>query len=171
MFFNEIYGLLLDKSLNQRYDLRAILKLKGLLCCMEKNTYHTRQKDELETFLATTRDRQLTMSELVESVNACGVGRSTVYRLVKSMVQEGTLRRFHGPDAKTILYQYVGGNPECQSHFHLKCTRCGTVIHLDCHSADLFRNHILHDHGFAIDVTQCVLYGLCRTCREQEEKA
>lgn len=137
---------------------------------MEKNGYHTKQKEQLEAYLSAVGDRQLTMSELADGVSSCGVGRSTVYRLVKNMVQEGTLRRFRGSNAKTVLYQYVGGNPACQSHFHLKCTRCGAVIHLDCHTADHFRGHVLQGHGFAIDVTQCVLYGLCRTCREQEEE-
>lgn len=134
-----------------------------------KVNYHTRQRDELESYLQQVGDRQLTMQELADGASSAhAIGRSTVYRLVGTMVEEGSLRRFRGKDDKSVLYQYVGKNSACNSHLHLKCSRCGRIIHLDCEEAEAFRDHLLQQHGFAVDVRLCTLYGLCEACREVE---
>ena len=51
------------------------------------------------------------------------------------------------------------------SHFHLKCEKCGTLIHLECHDLEQLSSHLMAEHGFALDPFRTVFYGLCENCR------
>ena len=57
----------------------------------------------------------------------------------------------------------------CHSHFHLKCTECGVLIHLDCDHLAAITAHVQEDHGFMIDPARTTFYGLCRACAERKD--
>ncbi len=135
-----------------------------------KQEYATRQKQLLIDFLRRNRDRQLSMADVADGVKNDNIGKSTVYRQVANLCEEGVLRRFRGNDGKSVVYQYVGHFGGCDSHFHLKCSACGKVIHLDCEQIMKLREHILKGHGFLIDLKDTVLYGVCDSCRITEDE-
>lgn len=141
--------------------MRVILKLEGKMAA-----YQTKQRLRLISFLEDNKDRQLSASEIAFGVSENGKGKSTVFRQIKSLCEEGILQRFRGEDGKSVLYQYGGGN--CHSHFHLKCINCEKIIHLDCEHIDHLKSHINSEHGFFIDPSKTVLYGVCSTCREEK---
>ena len=127
--------------------------------------YNTKQKNELINYLKNNATRQMSVNEILEAV--CGVGKtgkSTVYRRLASMVKDGTLLRVYGEDSKSVFYQYVGRDTHCDEHFHLKCTGCGTLIHLDCGELEKIGMHIKKEHSFLIDTKKTIFYGLCKNC-------
>ena len=63
-------------------------------------------------------------------------------------------------------YQYVEHGHKCDSHLHLKCVRCGRIIHLECGFMDEISEHIYKDHGFELQCKNSILYGICKECRE-----
>ena len=126
--------------------------------------YHTDQKDRLLDFLGRNTIRQLKMEEIVSALDG-KVGKSTVYRLMRSLVEEGRVRRFEL--GRTIYYQYLSG-AACDSHLHLKCTVCGELFHLNCDHLHEIAAHVQADHGFAIDPSRTVFYGVCGTCSGKE---
>ena len=131
--------------------------------------YKTRQKDCLTEFFKENPDRQYSAKEISDTVCKDNkIGKSTVYRLIEKMVNEGTLKRFRGEDAKSVLYQYVGIHNECNSHFHLKCTNCGILIHLECNSMIYIKEHIKLHHNFNVDVSKTIMYGVCSKCFEED---
>lgn len=132
------------------------------------NGYNTKQKQAVLGYLKKFTDRQLSAAEIAEGVEKEGIGKSTVYRQIKSLCQEGSVRRFRGSDGKQVLYQYFSGR-ECSEHFHLKCNVCGKVVHLDCRHIDEFRGHIIDKHGFYIDTLSTVIYGCCGECAKAKE--
>ncbi len=147
------------------YNMRVILNFERLIVL--KQEYATRQKQIVVDFLRRNRDRQLSMAEVADGVSD-EVGKSTVYRQVSKLCDEGVLRRFRGENAKSVVYQYVGAFGGCDSHFHLKCSTCGKIIHLDCGQIMQLRRHIMQSHGFFVDLKDTVLYGICDTCRTGE---
>lgn len=126
--------------------------------------YNTKQKKQLDDFFKNNTSKQLSVNEIVMGICPNGSGKSTVYRLISKMVEDGTLIRLRGDDGKSILYQYAGEETGCAEHFHLKCTECGKLIHLDCDLFDKVGNHIKDEHQFIIDTKKTVLYGLCTDC-------
>ncbi len=134
----------------------------------EHISYQTRQRKRLVSFLEENADRQFTSAELTAVL--CGEncsGKSTVYRQLQQLTEEGVLRRFRGENAQSVLYQYVGKHHECERHFHLKCTGCGTLVHLDCDHMQTLQQHILADHDFFVDPAVTVLYGICHACAKR----
>lgn len=134
----------------------------------ERTSYQTRQRKRLLAFFEEHPDRQFTSAELTAVLcSENGSGKSTVYRQLQQLTEEGILKRFRGENAQSVLYQYVGKHHECERHFHLKCTDCGTLVHLDCDHMQTLQQHILADHQFFIDPSVTVLYGVCRACAAQ----
>ena len=120
--------------------------------------YKTIQYKSLCDFFERGAKEQYTSDEIIEAVCPEGAGKSTVYRQLAKMTETGELRKFH--DGKHILYQYSHISPECGSHFHLKCNGCGRLGEV--------ARHMAADHGFALDMRQTVLYGLCAECIKKE---
>lgn len=102
-----------------------------------------------------------------EIVRACvpeGVGKSTVYRQLGELCEEGLLVRFRSDDGR-YNYKKNRESGECSCVFHLKCRKCGTETHLDCLQSGNLISHIEKEHGFCVDESSTVLYGICDRCR------
>ena len=92
------------------------------------------------------------------------MGKSTVYRQIAKLWEDGIIRRFESANCDSFVYQYAVGEG-CDHHFHLKCARCGKLIHMECDKLQDVREHILKDHGFLIGGAS-VIYGVCAACTE-----
>ena len=74
-------------------------------------------------------------------------------------------QKFHITHSKFIGGLKNNESESCHYHFHLKCLRCGQLIHMDCRLMKEMQKHIETDHGFLVDSGKSVLYGLCPKCR------
>ena len=147
-----------------------------------KNRYRTPARRALLDFFASRPDRQFTAEQLCtllcdtdDRIASQGggksefIGKSTVYRQLSRLCEEGVLRRFEGvtPDGVAVhVYQYCPG-VHCDHHLHLKCSHCGRLEHLSCDRVEQLLCHIQSDHGFLVDCAGSVLYGLCKHCGGQ----
>ncbi|MFR0796672.1 MAG: transcriptional repressor [Oscillospiraceae bacterium] len=59
-----------------------------------RNSYHTQQRRALLAFLSAHADEQFTVEQLLAAMGNEAPGRSTVYRALDRLVEEGTVRRF-----------------------------------------------------------------------------
>ena len=137
--------------------------------------YQTEQKKMLLAYFSSHPGQQFSAEEVataflgLESENEKAPGKSTVYRLVSEMANDGLLRRFPKTDGgRGWLYQYHNHH-DCAGHLHLKCTACGQLRHLECELSGQLLSHIANHHPFKVDNTQSVLYGLCENCRREDE--
>ena len=53
----------------------------------------------------------------------------------------------------------------CEQHLHLKCVKCGKIIHLECHFMEEISHHIEESHGFTLQCKNSILYGICKECK------
>ncbi len=132
--------------------------------------YKTRQRTLVVSLLERLGDRHLTAEEIVSLLAAEGnpVGKATVYRCLDRLVEQGTARKFLLGEGECACYQYQAG--DCHSHYHLKCARCGALLHLECSYIDGMAEHLKATHGFLLDPSKIVLYGLCERCAAQKEE-
>lgn len=138
---------------------------------MTKSTnYNTRQRRIIEESLEANKDKHLTADDLTDILkqNGSNVSRTTVYRTLEKLAGENKVRKYLFERNESACYQYIENGSVCHEHFHLKCTKCGKLTHLDCEHISELCGHIESEHGFAVDLSKTVLYGLCRECRENE---
>ena len=133
------------------------------------NGYHTEQKKLLLAYLSKHTDEAFTLRELTETLGDCGIGKSTVYRLISRLVEEGAVRRF-AREGGGFAYRYLS-SAACTSHLHLRCTACGHVIHLAKGAMATMGKLLADEHGFSLDEGRTVLVGLCADCRTAREGA
>lgn len=123
--------------------------------------YKTDQRKLIENYLIENKDNFISSEEILEYMKAhsIGVGLTTIYRFLKYLEEKNLVRvevRNH-----TKYYQYIAG--ECLNHFHLKCKKCGEIIHLHCDEFENVSKHIMEEHKFKLDYNT-IIYGLCDKC-------
>ena len=112
----------------------------------------------------------LTVEEAYQALFKAGsdVSKTTVYRAISRLCQTGRLRRYAPHESgEAARYQH---SPCTQSHLHIRCVDCGALAHLHCDEAEAFARHLGQHHGFTLDESQTVLYGLCEACRKKHAK-
>ena len=128
--------------------------------------YKTEQKEKLITYMKSHTTEQLPMKTIVADMIAQGVGESTVYRLLKELVESGEVRRFVCSHNRRFFYQ-ANTDQTCGHHMHLKCLACGRMVHLNAFVSDFMCKQVLAANRFAIDEHMTLLYGYCVSCKER----
>ena len=124
-----------------------------------RDSYHTQQKTALLSFLSRNADSQYTVDEIIEYMGADAPGKSTTYRQIKKLCDDGLVRRFVREGTSSAVYQIAGVNCCCE-HLHIKCVDCGRLMHLD----DKAQDALVKSTGFVIDDVRSMLYGHCAEC-------
>lgn len=143
---------------------------------MKKTGYNTDGKNTVLDFFKAHGDRQFTaddvMLALEEEHAETGIklpGKSSLYRIISNFERTGVLRCFFDRETSKRLYQFAGEH--CDSHFHLKCSECGRVVHLECDIGDQLLHHISDHHGFSVSAGQSILLGECIKCQKKKENS
>ena len=136
------------------------------------NEYNTKQKEKLIAFLIKNKNRHTNVQEISSYLAEEGspVGTATIYRHLDRLVEQGVVRRYVFDGKSGACYQYIGEDGSCHEHFHLKCVSCGTLTHLDCDFLSGVNRHIYEHHGFTVNTSQTVFYGICPSCSGSEAK-
>lgn len=132
--------------------------------------YQTMQKKKLIEFLTANCEKAFSVEELdVQLKNtaqgAAVPGKSTLYRLIRGLVDDGLVKRLVKGNSRQFIYQIAG--EQCAYHLHMKCMRCGRLIHME-HSESLrLLEEIFQKNRFKVDEKQTVLIGKCDECRDE----
>lgn len=127
-------------------------------------TYNTEKRSAVISFLKENSSTAFTIDELSERLSPDGSGKSTYYRLISKLVEQGAIKRISDERTRHTTYQYLG-NDDCCEHLHLKCKECGRLIHLDHSTSHAVEETIMEMGGFSID-EGAILFGKCRNCKE-----
>ena len=134
-----------------------------------KRIYNTKQKDEILRCISGFGEAHFTAADVVSRLSAEGVsvGQATVYRFIDRLASVGKLRKYVVDGTTAACYQVIndGHHESCREHFHLKCKVCGRLIHVECEELRKIAEHISKDHGFAVDSSKTVFYGVCKDCK------
>ncbi len=128
--------------------------------------YKTRQRESILRYMTEHKDSHVTVSTISDYLSQQGtpVGTATIYRHLEKLVEQGMVRKYTVDASTGACFQFAAPDRECHEHYHLKCERCGKLIHLECHFAIELSEHIYSAHGFAIDPLRTVFYGICQEC-------
>lgn len=130
-------------------------------------SYLTKNKKTVLGFLKSNSDRHYTVEELKNELP--DVPQASLYRIIDELVEIGLVKKYIIDNNNPACFQYVGDGIK-HSHFHLLCTKCGKLIHLECREVNELIKHIEDEHGFSVDISKVNLYGLCEDCKKEENK-
>lgn len=131
--------------------------------------YKTKQKTAILQLVKNMGDRHFTVDSLCAALAESGepVGRTTVYRFAEKLSCDGVLQKYIMPKGESVCYQFVGERGGCNEHFHLKCEKCGSLIHMDCSEMKSLTEHIESHHDFCVNPLKTVIYGVCKECADK----
>lgn len=132
----------------------------------KRGKYKTKQRALVEECLAANADRYLTVDAVLALLSEAGqsVGRTTVYRTVELLAQEGRALKATSPGGESS-YRLASGEGAGQ----LVCLDCGKALPLDCSMLGELSEHVSSHHGFSIEGARTVLYGHCAACEENSQ--
>jgi Fur family transcriptional regulator, stress-responsive regulator len=91
------------------------------------------------------------------------VSQQAVYDVLRALTTAGLVRRIHPPDSVARYESRVGDN-----HHHVMCRSCGAIADVDCAVGTAPCMTADDDHGYAIDETEVVYWGLCPGCATEK---
>ena len=123
--------------------------------------YSTDHKKALIDLFSNNQDKIYSANNLINEFNG-KINKATIYRQLLSLEGENIIRKTYNEKTNTYEYQYAR---DCFNHLHLRCIKCGKIIHLECKEVLEFITHIENEHEFKVDLYQSTLSGYCNKCK------
>ncbi len=135
---------------------------------MANNGYNTRARKYILEFLNQRETTTVSVNDILEYLteNGITVNFTTVYRYLNKLTDDEKVIKFVGKDGSQAVYKIAESEKTCHNHLHVQCTKCGRLIHLDCDFMEELREHLSKDHGFCLECSGSVLYGICNACKK-----
>lgn len=108
--------------------------------------------------------RHLTADEVYEFIKKehPTIGRGTVYRNLKILVEEGAIRKVEVPDGSD-RFDFT-----LKDHYHVKCVKCGDIFDVDMEQLPDLKAKIRDTHGMEFLGYDIFFKGICPACRVTE---
>lgn len=139
---------------------------------MLQKSYHTKTTDLISQFICSRQENGFTAGELSEFLSAHGVAvnKTTVYRNLDKMTENGQLIKHKSMVSEGYIYQHADEHLHCEDHIHFQCCKCGSVIHLDDKKTTAYLKAISESLGLSIDLGLSTLNGICPKCKENQNE-
>jgi len=137
-----------------------------------KNTYKTKAREVLITYLKSHTEKRFTAKEIYDAIckEETGMDRTTLYRNLDRLYESGVLLKFKEPNQDACFYQYCIEHEHCNEHMHGQCSVCGKIFHLEKPFVNEFTDKMFKEYGFDIDPSKTIILGICSDCRHIKKK-
>lgn len=144
---------LLNKCENKRKEFETVCREKGLALTIQRRAI----LDELAS-----RTDHPTVDQLYDDIKdkLKGVSRTTVYRVLETLVSIGIVKKVSNPDSSARF------DADTKRHHHLVCNNCGKVMDLYDQTLDNLVPVVEQLPEFEITDYSITFTGLCSNCRE-----
>lgn len=134
---------------------------------MLQKLYHTKTTELISLFMQTKMECGFTAGELSAFLKEHGVNvnKTTVYRNLDKMTENGTLLKHKSVVSDGFVYQSAKEKNNCEEHIHFHCCNCGAVIHLSDERTSEYLKSISCELGLQINLSLSSLNGVCPKCR------
>lgn len=135
---------------------------------MKVKSYNTKARKYILDFLEKNTDVTVSATDIYGYVTSKdeSINRATVYRYLNKLEEEKRVIKFSEAPSKKAVYQIVK-NHGCEGHLHIKCVKCGKLLHLDCGFMDELMEHLSQKHEFSLECSGSILYGICKECNQK----
>ena len=133
----------------------------------KRQSYNTKARRLILEFLELKQESTVSAADISEYLEKMGVtvNQATVYRCLNKLDDEKRLLKFTDEDTQKSVYRLIGEKNNCAEHIHIKCVKCGRLMHLECGFMHDIKKHLSESHGFELQCGGSILYSLCEKCR------
>lgn len=133
--------------------------------------YKTRQRKAVLDYIRSLKGGHATAAQIVAwfENGAFPIGRTTVYRHLEKLVEDGQVRKYVFDGVSGACFQYIEEPEGAEEHFHLKCEKCGAVVHLEEDALPGVAEYFHEKYRFEIHIAKIVFYGVCDACQRKSE--
>lgn len=128
--------------------------------------YNTKARQDILDYFKSCKEHTLSAADILKHLQDLGnpVNPTTVYRYLDKLCSDHTIIKYTAVKGEKAVYQLSSQEQHCSEHLHLKCVKCGKVIHLNCGFMDEVKAHLQGYHNFQLQCEGYMLFGLCNTC-------
>ncbi|WP_040658526.1 Fur family transcriptional regulator [Oscillibacter ruminantium] len=127
--------------------------------------YQTEQRKTLLRFFQENQEHKFSIDDIIRGLPPeAPISRSAIYRNLNKMVRDDLLKKTIESTGRKSLYQYAPFKT-CCDRLHLRCEKCGKIMHLENESAESDLTALLAKNGFVLDEHATVLVGVCKECK------
>ncbi|NLU44559.1 MAG: transcriptional repressor [Acholeplasmataceae bacterium] len=136
---------------------------------MEKAFYRTKQAEKILAYVQKMSGEHITAKDIEKHFAGLddNIGLAKIYRHLEQMADKGVVKKYTVDRNTAACFQFLPPDRNCSEHFHLKCEKCGKLIHFECDEFASIQEHLAKKHGFAVNSLKTVLYGLCDECNKK----
>ena len=140
-------------------EIEARLRIFESLCRERGLPLTVQRRDIFKAVLQ--RDDHPTADQIHDAVKdrIPGLSRTTVYRVLETLVELGVIRRLHHPGGTARF------DGKVHRHHHLICRSCQEVIDIETKRFDKLKLAPSQQHGFEIEDFTVHFVGICSECR------
>lgn len=123
-------------------------------------------------FLKKNPDKRFTARDIYNGINIKKgeAVKSTVYRNIDKLCNEGRLVKYKEPNAKAMSYQYSEGHGSCKEHSHAQCSECGKLFHIENEVFAEAAKKMREQYGINMDFQKTLIIGICTECKEKKNR-
>ena len=105
----------------------------------ERKPYTTKTRQIILEYLKSQKAVTVSVADIEKYLKTEGikVNTTTVYRYLDKLCAEHIVIKYPDLNSDKAVFQFAGEEKKCTEHLHLKCIRCGKVVHLDCIAAEI----------------------------------
>lgn len=129
-----------------------------------REAYNTKQRECIVEYLKNNSNKFMKAEDIEKYVKQCNlnISQATIYRTLKKLEEDEVVI----VEVKNLTKYYQYTNKNCENHYHLKCSKCGKLIHFECEDFNNIIKHIAEEHKFNIDA-KSIIYGICDKCKNK----
>ncbi|MCR5665615.1 MAG: transcriptional repressor [Eubacterium sp.] len=133
--------------------------------------YRTKIKDLIQEYMQMHADERFCAAEIHKYLTNCGktANLTTVYRNLEKLTEAGVLVKTKNPADDCTYFQVLDSNRHCEQHLHMRCLRCGKIVHLEDEYMQEFYEYIRKKTKFEMDCTASQINGICEDCIKREK--
>lgn len=128
----------------------------------KKNLRLTPQRQAILDHLLAA-ERHLSQKDIYAALRGRGIGRVTVFRTLKILMQAGLADHVDSQNGHA-RYEILLERPH---HDHLVCIECGRIIEVSWPEVERIQDRECRKLGFAITVHRHEVFGRCKSCQEK----
>lgn len=134
-----------------------------------KKERNTEQKEIILNYLKQHSEQHISINEIYEELKD-DVGKTTIYRIINHLIEKGKVTKIPLENGQGFCYKYNSKNENCNNHYHLICEKCNHLYHFESEEVAKVSEEAEQNEDFKIDNNRIVFYGVCKDCKNKEDK-
>lgn len=128
--------------------------------------YNTNISKVIEEYIDMQTDISFSAADVYSYMqeNGISVNLATVYRNLDKLTDRKILIKFKAVNSDNYLYHTAKSDCNCHRHLHIRCRKCGKIVHLDNNLMNEMIARLNEQYHFVLECENSSLCGLCEEC-------